>query len=80
MQRKQIQFTERQVAAIRREARRRQLSDAAVVRLAVDRSLGSPVRVPARQVARALAAVGRFRSGTRTTSWEHRALEDAFRS
>lgn len=81
MERKQIQFTRRQIAAIHGEARRRKTSDAAVVRQAVDQVLGGGKTTTARSehVARALAAVGRFASGRRDISREHdRELADTF--
>lgn len=82
MNRKQIQFTERQLAAIRTEARRRGISEAAVVRGAIDRTFepaGRPGAARSRQIARAIAAVGGFRSGMRDIAQEHdRELADAF--
>ncbi len=81
MQRKQVQFTRRQIAAIHGEARRRKTSDAAVVRQAVDQFLGAGKKATtgAEQIARALAAVGRFASGRQDVSKEHdRELADAF--
>lgn len=81
MQRKQVQFTRRQIAAIHGEARRRKTSDAAVVRQAVDQLLGGGKAVTTRseQVARALATVGRFTSGRRDIGREHdRELADTF--
>ncbi len=81
MQRKQVQFTRRQVAAIHGEARRRKTSDAAVVRQAVDQLLssGKGATTGAERITRALAAVGRFASGRRDISREHdRELADAF--
>lgn len=81
MQRKQVQFTRRQIAAIHGEARRRKTSDAAVVRQAVDQLLGGSTAARARgeTAARALATVGRFASGRHDVSREHdRELADAF--
>ncbi len=81
MERKQVQFTRRQIAGIHGEARRRKTSDAAVVRQAVDQMLaaGKSATTGAEQVARALATVGRFASGRRDVSREHdRELADAF--
>lgn len=84
MQRKQIQFTKGQAAAIRREARRRGTSDADVVRQAVDRLLRpTPAHdeAPAERIARALAAVGRVGSGRSDISVEHdRELDDIYGS
>ena len=84
MQRKQIQFTDGQVAAIRREARKRGTSDADIVRHAVDRLL-SPVQprdgVRAERFARALSVVGTFDSGRTDISVEHdRELDDIYGS
>ena len=81
MERKQVQFTRRQIAGIHGEARRRKTSDAAVVRRAVDQLLagGKSASAGAEQVSRALATVGRFASGRRDVSREHdRELADAF--
>jgi hypothetical protein len=76
MQRKQVQFNRQQLAAIRREARRRKISDAAVVRQAVDQLVVAPAeggraRLSPEIVARALAVVGRFGSGRDDISVEH---------
>ncbi len=82
MQRKQIQFSERQIRAIRAEARRRKTSDAEGSIYGLPHDLGGTDRAPARGqlAARALAAVGRFASGRRDVSREHdRELADAFR-
>lgn len=84
MQRKQVQFSRQQVAAIRREARRRKVSDAAVIRQAVDQLLTTPAeggraRLSPEIIARALAVVGRFASGRDDISVEHdRELADSF--
>lgn len=81
MKRKQVQFTERQIVAIRRAARRRKTSDAAVIRQAVDSLLGGAQTrgIRSQQAARALEVVGRFASGRRTVSRDHdRELADAF--
>jgi len=84
MQRKQIQFTARQVAAIRREARRRGTSDAEVVRQAVDRLLLAPAPpqdARAERFARARAVVGKFDSGRTDISLEHdRELDEIYGS
>jgi hypothetical protein len=84
MQRKQIQFTTRQAAAIRREARKRGTSDADIVRQAVDRLLApAPPDSGARaqRIARALAAVGQVGSGRHDISVEHdRELDDIYGS
>jgi hypothetical protein len=78
--RKQIQFTTRQTKAIRREALRRGVSESAVVRELVERSLlqaGPAPTVDQRE--RMLRAIGRFRSGHRNTAEKHdRVLAEAF--
>jgi len=78
MERKQIQFTRRQLAAVRREARRRRLSESAIVREAVDRWIG--LKDDAERHARferALSVVGAFRSGKHDIAREHdRELAD----
>ena len=72
MERKQIQFTRQQLAALRREARRRRTSESAVVREAVDAWLrGSGEGLHRERFARALAVVGKFRSGKHDISREH---------
>jgi hypothetical protein len=85
MQRKQIRFGRQQIADIRKEARRRNVSDAAVVRQAVDRLLAGPSqngrpRPGPDVIARALGVVGRFGSDPHDISIEHdRELADIFR-
>jgi hypothetical protein len=78
--RKQIQFTTRQTTAIKREARRRGVSESAVVRQLVDRALLQTGPAPtAAQRARVLRAIGRFHSGHRDTAEQHdRVLAEAF--
>lgn len=72
MIRKQVQFTERQAARIQREARRRGISESAVVRDALDKGLGAGTSGPTdEQWERALAAVGKFPSGLTDLSLEH---------
>lgn len=72
MIRKQVQFTERQAARIQREARRRGVSESAVVREAVDKGLGVGTSGPTdEQWERALAVVGKFPSGLTDLSVEH---------
>ena len=73
MVRMQIQFTEAEVEALRSEASQRNVSIAAVVREAVDESLSRGRRQPSRdeRARRALAAVGRFSSGTGDVSARH---------
>ena len=72
MVRMQIQFTEEEVVALRREAAQRHLSISAVVRKAVDDSLAASAK-PSREelVRRSLAAMGRFHSGTGDVSARH---------
>jgi hypothetical protein len=78
--RKQIQFTTRQTKAIRREALRRGVSESAVVRELVDRSLLQAGPTPtSEQRERMLRAIGRFHSGHRDTAEQHdRVLAEAF--
>ena len=75
MIRMQIQLTEDQAAALRRSANARRMSMAAVVREAVDRELAGET---SRQIAweRALAVVGKYRSGTTKTSVDHDSAFD----
>jgi len=73
MVRMQIQFTEEEVAALRREAAQRHMSISAVVRGAVDERLDHPrpeLSLEERK-ARAKAACGRFRSGLGDVSARH---------
>jgi len=69
----QIQFTEEEVEALRREAAQSRVSISAVVREAVDTRLAQPRRGPSldERKARAKAACGRFRSGTGDVSARH---------
>ena len=73
MVRMQIQFTEAEVEALRSEASQRNVSIAAVVREAVDERLSRGRRQPSREelARRALAAVGRFSSGSGDVSARH---------
>jgi hypothetical protein len=73
MIRMQIQFTETEVEALRSEASQRNVSIAAVVREAVDERLSRGRRQAPRdeRARRALAAVGRFSSGTGDVSARH---------
>lgn len=82
MKRKQIQLTARQAQALRREAARRGMSDAAVIRALIDGLDGSGGRrVSDEKWDRAFSAVGRFRSGRTDIARNHdRYLADAFRS
>jgi hypothetical protein len=70
--RMQIQFTEQEVAALRRAAAQRHLSISAVVREAVDDSISASAK-PSRDelVKRSLEAMGRFHSGTGDVSARH---------
>ena len=72
MVRMQIQFTQEEVVALRREAAQRHVSISAVVRKAVDDGLGASAK-PSREelVRRSLAAMGRFHSGTGDVSARH---------
>lgn len=72
MVRRQIQFTDEQLAELRREAERREMSVSAIVREAVDRSLRERHK-PSREelIKRSLAAAGRFRSGTGDVARRH---------
>ena len=83
MERKQIQLTRRQAAAVRRVAARRKTSDAAIVREAVDlwlRTQGHSGDADERWQ-RALRVVGAFRSGVKDISREHdREFAEASRS
>lgn len=80
MERKQIQFTRQQLAALRRESRRRHVSESAVVREAVDRWLGAKGESDRHErFARALSVVGAFRSGKHDIAREHdRELADIY--
>ncbi|HXF56157.1 MAG TPA: ribbon-helix-helix protein, CopG family [Actinomycetota bacterium] len=78
MLRMQVQFTEEQAEALRREARRRGVSVAAVVRQAVDAALGAGEEEACWR--RAMAVVGSFADDERNVAREHdRYLEDALR-
>jgi hypothetical protein len=82
MERKQIQLTSQQAAAVHRIATRRKTSDAAVVREAVDLWLRAQGRSDAEERwRRALGVVGAFHSGRSDISKEHdRELTEAYRS
>lgn len=72
--RTQIQLTKAQVSALKAEAARRGQSMAAVIRDAVDQlAVQGAASTADRRRARALAAVGRFRSGRRDVSARHDA-------
>ena len=81
MKRKQIQLTTRQAQLIRREASRRGVSDAALIRSLVDElERAGTRRVADDRWERTLAAVGRFRSGHSDIARDHdRHLGGAFR-
>ena len=83
MERKQVQLTRQQAAAVRRVAARRKTSDAAIVREAVDlwlRSQGHAGDANERWQ-RALRVVGAFGSGRKDISREHdREFAEAARS
>lgn len=78
MVRMQVQFTEEQVAELRRQAAMRRMSIAAVVREAVDHELEREgTRRAARE--RALQAIGKYRGGASDVSVEHdRYLDEAW--
>jgi len=71
--RTQIQLTDAQMSTVRRTAAERGVSVAAVIRDLVDRGLRADEEA---RWARALAVVGKFRSGTSTTSVDHDAVLD----
>ena len=83
MERKQVQLTRRQAAAVRRVAVRRKTSDAAIIREAVDlwlRTQGHSGDADERWQ-RALRVVGAFRSGAKDVGREHdREFAEASRS
>jgi hypothetical protein len=75
--RRQISITEEQQRALRRLAAARRVSQAAVVRDALDEVRSRDAR--SRRVARARAAIGTYRSGSSELGVEHdAALDDAF--
>jgi hypothetical protein len=80
MVRTQIQLSEKQAKDVKRVARTRGVSMAEVIRQAVDAIIGATPNVCAEeQRARALSAVGKFRSGRVDVSRNHdRHLEDGF--
>lgn len=74
MVRVQVQLTEAQLSAIRRAARDRGISNAAVIRELVEQRL---VADDEARRARALSVVGKYRSGKpNTTSVDHDAALD----
>lgn len=78
MERTQISLSTNQARELRRLARKRGTSMAALIRDAVDRTYGLDDSEPGRWE-RALASVGGFRSGRSDTSQRHdELLPDAF--
>ena len=71
MIRTQVSLTEEQMARLRREARRRGISLAAVVREAVDRSVPDDDADRVDRLARALRAAGSVASGTGDVAAAH---------
>jgi hypothetical protein len=71
MIRTQISLTEGQMLRLRAEARRRRVPIAVIVREAVDRAVPKDPGERAARFARALAAAGRFSSGTGDVSARH---------
>jgi len=71
MIRTQISLTEDQMARLRREAKRRGVPIAEVVRDAVDRVVPQDPGARRAKLERALAAVGRFRSGSGDVAARH---------
>ncbi|MBI2323416.1 MAG: CopG family transcriptional regulator [Chloroflexi bacterium] len=71
MIRKQVQFTERQAARVRREAARRGISESAVIREAVDRGLGGRSGPTDEQWEAALSVAGIARSDVPDLAREH---------
>lgn len=79
MIRTQVQLTEEQVRQLKRVAAERGISVSALIREAIDRAVAVDDGHARRQ--RALAAVGRFRSGNKEVSAEHdRYLAEDFAS
>lgn len=80
MVRTQVQLTEEQVARLKRLAQEEGVSQAELVRRAVERFLQEEANGGfAERAQRALAAVGRFASGQKDVSQAHdRYLEEAF--
>jgi 16S rRNA U516 pseudouridylate synthase RsuA-like enzyme len=79
MIRTQIQLTEEQARELKRIAAQRGISVSALVRQAIEKAVALDDGPAKRQ--RALAAVGKFRSGTKEISAEHdRYLAEDFAS
>jgi Ribbon-helix-helix protein, copG family len=71
MVRTQVSLTDEQMRRLRAEARRRQMPIAAIVREAVDRAVPADPGERQARFQRALAAVGRFDSGSGDVSAKH---------
>ena len=71
MIRTQVSLTEDQMRRLRREARRRHISMAAVIRDAVDRAVPDEDRLRHDRVEALLAAAGSAASGTGTVARDH---------
>ncbi|MGH7543440.1 MAG: ribbon-helix-helix protein, CopG family [Gemmatimonadota bacterium] len=82
MRRTQVQLTEEQLEALRREAAHRSVSVSEVVRLAIDTWVLADHRPPRDELKRrALAAAGRFASGEADVAARHDDyLSEAYRS
>ena len=80
MERKQIQFTRQQLAAVRREAKKRRSSESAVIREALDAWLAKSGQAERRErFRRALTVIGKYRSGRHDVAVEHdRELADIY--
>lgn len=72
--RTQVSLTEEQMRRLRREARRRHVSLAAVVREAIDRTVPDEDAARSDRVEALLGAAGAAASGTGTVAREHDAL------
>ena len=82
MVRTQIQLTEKQATLIRKVAADRKMSMAAAVRQGIDLLVQQTLTIDRQQrIERALAAVGRYRSGRSDTSTKHdQAMAEAYKS
>jgi hypothetical protein len=81
MVRTQVQLTDEQAEALRRRARRENVSMAELVRRAIDAFTRTGPPSPREVRNRAMRAAGRFASGVRDTSSRHdEALAEAIRS
>jgi len=81
MVRTQIRITEKQAKAIKRIALARHVSVAELIRRALDIMVNSsPVADPEEKLKRAIAVVGKFRSGKNEIARRHdKYLADAYR-